>query len=668
MKKYMFMAALAAVTVSLFTSCSEEDLVKTSAKTGDPIFFSATTRPVATRTVYSDDKASNGKWDLYWVNNDEVTIHCPQASTADGHETTATYTVTAPSANSTTYGVSGEGLYWGGDEVHQFYEAYPSKNITSISDAGVVTAYMPETQTAKLVHGYYVDMDAALMAGKSAVYNKSSLPADGIVLPFDPIFTAVEITIKASADQDYLLKNITLSNISDNVDEDQILPLAGDFTYNIGTQEYTTVGEKKKLVYLEFGDGVLIPQQGNNDEPDSLKAIVFVRGDFNNAVKVLLNGEADGKLDIKIKEPASQNDNNRLKARARNHISLGQLPPKPRQEVDPDDPTPPSDLLGSNWIAFERNATYVSRMSIPGSYDSGAFVKGNATKDYELTQSDTIAGSVTSGSEVVQYQLNHGVRAFDMRLKWDGTAGFYINQSYSSTSGNVTLLRNFLGYAVDWLKAHTTEFLVVFLRTSENNHNSFRNNINREITQQIMGGSNSGYFLTSFKSDITVQEARGKVLFVFVNETPSSTFSIIGNSVNGWSTTTSGLQTLSFSNPGVGSGNAIIHDQYICTTANKKTYIANAFNNCKSDADISRWHITCPCYHTGAQVAVANEVKEMNEYVITEVGKCTSYQQPVGIVLMGYVCTGELHAGQKAVNEVWSLNFKSSGSSLVPKY
>ncbi len=660
------MAALAAATAGLLTSCSEEEIVKAGAKTGEPINFAATTRIAQTRTVYGE--LNDKQWPLYWVDGDQVRVHCPQANVQDGHENIATYKVEGVDGTKNVYSITGEGLYWGQDDTHYFYEAYPVKNVTSIEN-GVLTATMPETQTPTLTNGYYVDMDAALMAGMTSC-KKSTVASTGVDLPFAPIFTAVDITISASSNQDFELYSISVSSVAEEIDGDKVQqPISGSFTYDYSGGYETLTGNN--FVQMEFDDP--IPLAKGSVQP--IKATIFIRGDYDGAVRVMLNGKLDGAFTQLAKEGDPTVETHLLKPTMRNHITLGALPEKR------EDTPPVGDLTGSNWIAYEKNATYVSKMSIPGSYDSGNFVEKTGGSDRTQTKGfdevrekwmeekhpgvnwDRITDrqkenylAEIPGAWIVNFQLNHGVRAFDMRLKWDNSAahrGFYTNKHDNDASGGATLLRTFLSDAVNWLKSHTTEFLVVFL-SHDSDASNFNAHINDEISS-IMAG-NENYYLTNFNSDITVAQARGKVLFVFVNKTDR----YIGNAINSWGKDVDGMQQSSFSSFTANTAHkAVIHDDFVCNTvAKKKSQLTDAFNACKTDNDGSNWHITCSCYHTSSANNISDRMRDINEYVIDEVAKCQPGQS-LGIVLMGYVCTSDAYQkGQAAVNAVWNLNFK----------
>ena len=649
MKRYFKVAALAAVvSLPFLASCSsEEEGVKFSAKTGDPIRFTAVTHNTQTsRTVYGD--ISGDTWPIYWVNNDQVKVFSPQASIEEGHVQTATYTVSGE--NTDKYTVTGEGLYWGREDDHNFFEAYPAKNVVNIED-NLLTAIMPATQTATLTNGYWCDMNAALMAGKTSC-KRSEVEETGLDIPFAPIFTAVDVAVKASDNQDFVLHTITVSNTES---ETNIMPLAGQFTFNFTTGKYeptTSANSADNQVQLIFSTPITL-EAGSGAE---VKATVFIRGDFKNAVKVMLNGEQDGTPKMLQKQGTKEQA---LTAGARNHINLGQLPAKEIQELSPE-----------RWESIVANKKYVSDLSIPGTFDSGNLVEG--TNGDWRTQTNSVSQDLLDkyngkgnvpGWEVLYYHLNHGVRAFDLRMRWDDTDGFFVNNhqtSSSSRASNIqaTKLREFLPNVAKWLQTHTTEFVVIFVQASpylsDTSNGSlavrrrypapnaalsstFDSKIKSEIQSALAGYE--AYYLNAFNPDITVEEARGKILFVTVSNNNAMDFT--GMRINRWSSNTNAVQTI---------GDFSIFD-YV---ENNGTAIRNSRNAhlqaANDNTNHSKWFVTglAPYNDKG------DNSTSINRDAITKVN---SLDKKCGIVLGAYMCT-EQQNGAALVDAIWKLNFK----------
>lgn len=703
MKKYMTMAALAVATMGLFTSCSDEDIIKVSTKAGDPIRFTATTKEIGTRTAYGE--LNGDVWPIYWVDQDQVTIYSPEAMAdeptegeelgADAKMNHAVYTVVGKTAeNATTrYEISGEGLYWGENPVHNFYQAYPSKNVKGFNGS-VVTAVMPATQnidvtnyTTKKVNNvnttiYAPDMNAALMVGSKTGVKKSDVEAGNkaIDLPFSPLFTAVDITISPAASATYDITSLTIANVEMAEEE---APLAGEFNYDIATGVYTDIMVQNN-VQVQFSNPI-------HFEPTSqpFTVTVMLRGDFGKALKVVVNAEKkekDPDTDVEHtllgffkkqgvtykREPDDDGnlvvkDFMNLQPGLRNHIDLKELPSTEFKE-----------MTGEWWISHTKDEVYVSDMSLPGSYDSGNFVEG--TSGTRRTQTNSIDELLTTygskenvpGSAIVKYQLDHGIRVFDMRLRYDNAKGFYVNRNDgSATHKNATILSEFMGHAVQWLKQHTTEFLIVFLQADEGQENAFNSNIKTQIESIMEEKESSDYYLKSYNSNIKVSEARGKILFMTVggNNTP-----IIGNKVSSWSVDDKwGIQTSSFAN---GGGEFSIHDKnelrawegftYWARPEHKEEDITTSIENANSDTNRSNWHVTCNAAHTTLTYSQCSDGDErgatnyaLNNFVVKLVNRKTEPTiKKAGIVLGAYVCTGGTSHGQDFIDAIWKLNYK----------
>lgn len=673
MKKYMMMAALAAATMSLTTSCSDDELVKMSTNDGDIINFTAVAKQShATRTVYGPQN-SNKSWPLYWIDKDEVKVFCPEANVQDGNVNVATYAVagdklSADTPNKYSLGEAedGKALHWGALETHHFYEAYPAKNVSTITET-TVTATIPATQhVTDQGNGYYADMDAALMVGKTQV-TKTAFEESGVDLPFEPIFTAVDIVIDPNErlTNDFHITSITVANAES---ETSIKPLAGEFTYTYDASDelkFASVSSATEAynVQLEFVDDIVF----SKDRTTPLKVTAFLRGDYSNTVKVVINGYSlsDGKKQYGTmkRQGTPTEPNHCLTKLARNSVNLGLIP------------NAFMELTGEWWLSHEADDKYVSQMSIPGSYDSGNFAEG--TDGNERTQTKSLGTLVNDyrqggesdenakyripGNEVVKYQLNHGIRAFDFKLQWSDANKFYMQRS--SSKDIPVYFEEFLTYAVTWLQSHTTEFLIVFTRPLNNdNKTSYENNITSEIKRILKG--KEAYYLSRFSPDVKVSQARGKILFVEVGYDKND---YIGNTLTQWNTTTQGQQTSTF-----GTGESVaIHDwDYLNTTLSvnddankKKTSLKNAFDNAVARTSPSSWNISCSACTKRllANYAGLAGNRGINKYVADYADNCTSGQH-MGIVFAAYVCTGRNSGGgqdgQYMVDHLWALNFR----------
>lgn len=684
------MAALAAATISLTTSCSDEEMVKMSTKEGEPIRFTAVTKQaVETRTAYSASKNDNGNWDLYWVENDEVTIHCPEAQATEesGHSNTAEYTVVGKSAADMTvsYSITGEGLYWGKDKTHHFYEAYPSKNVTEIKD-GVLTATLPSSQTLrKQDDGTYADMEAALMAGTTSIDKSTINSGSTINLPFKPIFTAVDITISAADNQDFVIHSITVANIES---EAKPAPLAGKFYYNYATEAISEVSDADKLynVQAEFPHGIILSKTSTAaTATKEANVTVFLRGDFNKPVKIVLNAtsvnpstEQETHGFFKKQGTAAQ----ALTAKARNHINAGKLP---TAQLQP--------MTGEWWVSHMPERTYVSQMSLPGAYDAANFIDHETGDDRAQTTRWT--NSDNEFYEQMSAYLNAGNRVFDFKPTYKD--GEWINERIMNAGYRQRTIdfKKMVEAADDWLKAHTTEFIIFVMSDYdwENENSGYGANLSTMLKNVIPASRR----LDTFKPNITVSEARGKILVI--NASPCA--NPIGISVKDWELNhvvrQSGLSVSdgrSDYNERVGKfytmgdGKIWVHDynnSYTKTILgfvsnnydydNKISLMKQSIDKAAADTVSNNWYYTCATFRRNSitfdltygdssgklRPEIVNKVKGL-----TGTGSGSPYRKS-GIVMQAY-SAGEGNSNANSFeNVIWANNYKGTGAPLAPK-
>lgn len=674
MKKYI-MAAIAAVAIMpLFTSCSEDETVKMSTEDGAPIRFSATTKAAKdSRTSYSTEM-KNGKWDLYWVSDDQVTIFCPEANTQGGNENVATYTVvsTNASAKKTKYELVGEGLHWGAKETHNFYEAYPSKNVSEITEDRI-KATIPSTQYAKKqADNFYADMDAALMAGKIKC-DKSEVEAKGLDIPFQPIFTAVDITVKRSTNQDFKIKSITVANIET---EQNPAPLAGDFTYNyMGTYSSVSPETEKDNVQVEFIDANGDPEEIVLDKDfTELKVTVFLRGDFDKAVKVVLNAESYNKETETVTRGFFKKQGkavDKLIPAARNHIDLDALPDAELKA-----------MTGEWWVSHMSDYIYVSQMSLPGVYDAANFRDKITGDDRTQTEySDSYNGQITT-------YLNAGNRVFDFKPTYDTYSGNWYTNRVPNFLRNPEAVnfQQVIDASVAWLQKHTTEFIVFIL--SDNEHTSTWDATRGYSSQDYYNHAHEivdlipeRYLLKNFTSDVTIAQARGKILII--NGTPCA--QSVGLTVPEWRfnskvSATSGAKSDSFfENDGVSYNfstggkiwvedfnNGANHDA--STLKKKEECIQGSIARAVQNTDESNiWHVTSLAFRhwsLGSDYTYSDGAVRFIPYATTIVqGLSSESYENCGIILQAYAGGTKSSGvnGKTLEDIIWANNYKANG-------
>ena len=171
-----------------------------------------------------------------------------------------------------------------------------------------------------------------------------------------------------------------------------------------------------------------------------------------------------------------------------------------------EDPSWPDEIPSQDWLSYIDDATYVSRLTIPGTHDAA-------------TSTCQVAAGKCQVLTIAE-QLDAGVRAFDLlRPSMDdnstlGNIYHSILDTGVSMSGAMSVFDSFLA-------AHPGEFVIVLMRY--------------ESDRQIFSKIDESYykaamraFLSSdphyqarkaaFRKDLTVGEMRGKILIISRND------------------------------------------------------------------------------------------------------------------------------------------------------
>lgn len=149
----------------------------------------------------------------------------------------------------------------------------------------------------------------------------------------------------------------------------------------------------------------------------------------------------------------------------------------------------------SDWQSNLSDDTPVSHLSIPGTHNSTAF---------NIYQVSFIKDRAECQSENIESQLASGIRAFDLRYKYEYNKFYLYHGSYAcndSDNGQFTLNKVFDKLAT-YLKAHPNEFVIVNLQKESGNYNS------TALTQL----KNEYGIYTNFSHNTKVKDIRGKIV------------------------------------------------------------------------------------------------------------------------------------------------------------
>lgn len=420
-------------TVSLLVlgSCTEKENIGTPVQTGDEIHFGfSTPDKVDTRTVYGTpqksepDTEGNTYWyfPVYWEQDDEIAIFCPQASQPATQ--LVDYKITPDSENPATSSAvtkigDGAGLQWGTEDEHRFYGFYPASAVKGTETDGRIKGNIPveqkvvrwdeTTDNGGTTYNGVPDTNLAYMFAYTSVKKSKLVDNQDIPLKFRPLVTILEIVVNGPAENSSPIQvsNINVTGVSGNV------ALAGDFECLISDQSGTCTplnngtvtnrisiscfdNEKNQFITLNHGDKInvkafIIPNEVNIDKQQISITVSTV------------NGAA--------KTKTLQTDE--IVAHKVNRVSL-----------------PALTSGGTNyWLSNLDPNIYLSELSLPGSKMSFA-TSGNGAKTNECFQTQSL-----------ETQFRDGVRAFIVQTKATTTynssnnvTGTTVNEIYTKKS------------------------------------------------------------------------------------------------------------------------------------------------------------------------------------------------------------------------------------------
>lgn len=409
MKKNIFF--IVGATLAFLSSCKEEvSGVQNPVQPGDEISFGSALpeADINSRTEYG--QPVNGKFPVYWVDNDQIAIFCPQASqpvsklvnyriTPDETDRTKSAAVTR---------IGDVGLQWGKEKTHRFFGFYPASAVIGADpQKQEITASIPVTQKVKdwkfdeSTNTWYGEpnTDLAYMYAFTQIDDVTQLEkGEDIPLLFHPLVTILEIELNGPQNSS---SPVTVTNINiDGVAGNPVL--TGAFTCSLD-EANGKIGECTPVESSEVRNRISIPcydDNGTPNDPSDDKAIQLSQGqklnvkafiipdDVNKAIQPrqlritvsVLGGAAKSKLLQKAE----------IVPHKVNRVSLPALEPN----SDP-----------NYWMSNLDPNVYVTELSIPGSKMS-LLTSNNVSDDGLVYQASTIEE---------QYQA--GVRAFILQTK-----------------------------------------------------------------------------------------------------------------------------------------------------------------------------------------------------------------------------------------------------------
>lgn len=279
--------SIIATSLVIFGSCKEQEEIRVPVQTGDEINFGiAAPDKVDTRTIYdtpTQDTDGNWYFPVYWEQDDEIAVYCPQASQPASQ--LVDYKITPdPDNRATSTAVTkigdGAGLQWGSSDEHRFYGFYPAKAVLGTETDGRIKGNIPVEQKVvrweskkaddgTITYNGVPDTDLAYMFAYTSVKKSELVNNPDIPLKFKPLVTILEIIVNGPAENSSPIQvsNINVTGVSGNV------ALAGNFECLISDQSGTCTpledgtvtnrisiscydNDKKEFITLKHGDKI----------------------------------------------------------------------------------------------------------------------------------------------------------------------------------------------------------------------------------------------------------------------------------------------------------------------------------------------------------------------------------------------------------------------------
>lgn len=437
--KFVLGASLAILTLCA-AGCKDDPVVSGVTPTpGEDVNFGASLG-TQTRTVYGDQV--DNSFPIYWENGDEVLIMSP-----GGAVETATYSIDAPATSDQNYAsgmnkVGDVGVRWGDSETANFYSVYPAGQIQSSNPTqNTMTLRLPHMQNdyidAEAGASNVIakaDMKGGFLYAQTLDVNNGTTP---VKLAYKPLATALRFKLQGPSSgqsAQAVESEVIISNI--RIQAPTGTTIAGNFDVKFATAEtdgtaatpeitnVATVDEDNGFDYVTIYSSYTGSEGGGyltlkTHESITLNAFLIPRSNLaiSDDWKIIVTLSDGRTLTRSLGGTATEGKNMTL-APGKIHV----LPDLPELNI----PTN-SEYDPSNWMVNIPRNTYLSEISIPGSWNS-------------------LNPDAQGSNPSIATQYANGVRAFHLDTRWIGNRNPSIGfiDGYF-TYGNVTC--NALGIA-----------------------------------------------------------------------------------------------------------------------------------------------------------------------------------------------------------------------------
>ena len=519
LKSYLYAPLCSAMVLFAMSACSDDliDNDNGNRPQGNGIQFGARASYAGddTRTEYGDYSQDGRSQEIRWTSGDQVEIYSPESPNSKQTAYEVDYIGgaqgTGDRGSALLASLGGDGLQWNRTNAMQkFYAIYPSvqsiantavKNMVSFEN-GVLKGYVPINQQHTITKGGTTgwtatpNMDYLYMAA----IQENPVPAideDGAVnLSFQPLTTTLEITIEGPTERPLASLNV----FSDNV------PVVGHFTCDL-TAEAGTDGYPQCVSTQEGTTNTYATVSLYYDDNGTQRPLSLAEGESVTLNVFLLPVEPLTNVKIRIAgfNSASKSMTLDTDPKTGSKITLN-----PHKKTRVTIPAPMIGAEANNWISGIEDNVYVSQLSIPGTANSFSYEYEGSNPTWYQAQTATF-----------EEQWNAGIRCFELKCpETTGDLGDVVLQCNRTDLGSMTFKQ-----AVDliWDKVQGSgEFAMIipaYESGSGHDSNSNPNSTHTAVRNfanalNTFYDNNSQYEYITYGRNITVGEARGKLMFV----------------------------------------------------------------------------------------------------------------------------------------------------------
>jgi 1-phosphatidylinositol phosphodiesterase len=271
-----------------------------------------------------------------------------------------------------------------------------------------------------------------------------------------------------------------------------------------------------------------------------------------------------------------------------------------------------------NWMASLSDTMQVCRVSIPGTHDSGTAGVRFPMKHYARTQTMNLSE-----------QWDAGIRFFDMRPRLEGGKLMI----YHGPANCHLTFEEALLVLKEKIELNPTEFCIVMTNSAGGGQTAV------DMTMELINTVIPARMLAVFKSDMTVADIRGRILFIHRNA-PSRGVDASGVVVRGWPGNGTSRKVRMVSSD-TKSAELWAQDYFTSGNNDKDAYLSSKWDNVYrllqafSNADDGVWCINHASGYTGT--GVRTNIKRCSDTINRQLlDYLSTHSGPIGIIPMDF--------------------------------